>query len=91
MATIIIPVPLRKYTENAATFTVSEADTIGNSLISLTNQYPETRRFLMTQNGNIQSFVGVYVDEEDIKCLQGEGTRVEADTVISLIPSIIEL
>ncbi|HEX8984464.1 MAG TPA: MoaD/ThiS family protein [Bryobacteraceae bacterium] len=87
MARILIPTPLRQYAGNKDAVDLNGA-TVGELLGSLTRQYDELRRHLYTGEGKLRSFVNIYVNDEDIRHLQKEATRVaEADT-ISIVPSI---
>ena len=88
MATrVLIPTPLRAYTERKDTVLL-EGGTVGELLLALAATYSPLKRHLYDDAGGLRSFVNVYVNDEDIRYLQKEQTRVtEADTV-SIIPSI---
>lgn len=88
MAKIIIPTPLRKFTGNQASFETPEAGSVNSTITALTEQYPDIKRHLIDNNGNLRAFVRVYVGDEDINALDGANTAVAADTVISIIPAI---
>jgi len=87
MATIIIPTPLRKFTNNTAKLQIPSG-TIGSSIKELTTNFPELKRHLLDDTGNIRSFVNIFVGDEDIRDLQQENTVVKDDTVVSIIPAI---
>lgn len=87
MAKLIIPTPLRKFTNNQATVE-THGDTVLASIKELTAQYPELKQHVLDQQGNIRSFVRIYVGDDDIKSLNQENTKVQQDTVISIIPAI---
>lgn len=87
MAKLIIPTPLRKFTNNQASIE-TQGDTVLTSIQELTAQYPELKQHVLDQQGNIRSFVRIYVGDDDIKALNQEHTKVEQDTVISIIPAI---
>ena len=87
MATIIIPTPLRKFTKNTSRLSVSASD-IHGSIQELTRHYPDLRKHLLSENGQIRSFVNIFVENEDIRDLEQERTRVHENTVISIIPAI---
>jgi sulfur-carrier protein adenylyltransferase/sulfurtransferase len=85
--TILIPTPLRPYVGGQDTVAV-EGGTVGELLARLTTQHAELRPHLFTGDGRLRSFVNVYVNDEDIRHLQREETKVgDADTV-SIIPSV---
>jgi molybdopterin synthase sulfur carrier subunit len=87
MATVIIPTPLRKFTQNASRLKV-EASDIGNAVRELTEQFPELKKHLLDDQGLIRSYVNIFVGEEDIRNLHQEQTAVNADSVVSIVPAI---
>ncbi|MDF2192175.1 MoaD/ThiS family protein [Paraflavitalea sp. CAU 1676] len=87
MATVIIPTPLRKFTNNTARLNI-QADTIENTVSELTLNFPELKKHLLDDKGQIRSFVNIFVGNDDIRNLQQEKTPVQSDTVISIVPAI---
>lgn len=87
MATIIIPTPLRKFTNNTAKLQIATG-TIESSIKELTTNFPELKRHLLDEKGQIRTFVNIFVGDEDIRDLQQEKTEVRDDTVVSIIPAI---
>lgn len=87
MATVIIPTPLRKFTNNTARLDI-KADTIENTVNELTLNFPELKKHLLDEKGQIRSFVNIFVGNNDIRDLQQEKTPVQSDTVISIVPAI---
>ncbi len=87
MAKIIIPTPLRKFTNNEANIETS-GDTVLASVEDLANKYPDLKKHLFDDDGAIRKFIRIYVGDEDISALNNENTNVAADTVISIIPAI---
>lgn len=84
---VIIPTPLRQYTEKRDTIEVS-GGTVGEALSGLTAQYGGLRKHLYTDEGKLRSFVNVYLNDEDIRYLQKDQTKVNDNDVISIVPSI---
>ena len=87
MATIIIPTPLRKFTNNTARLQIS-GGTVSESINELTSNFPDLKKHLLDDKGQIRSFVNIFVGDEDIRDLQQENTVVNEDTVVSIIPAI---
>jgi sulfur-carrier protein len=87
MATIIIPTPLRKFTNNTARLDI-QADTIAKTVDELTLNFPDLKKHLLDDNGQIRSFVNIFVGNDDIRNLQHGDTVVKSDTVISIVPAI---
>jgi adenylyltransferase/sulfurtransferase len=86
MPTIRIPTPLRQYTENQSAVDVQGA-TAGDALKRLAQSYPQLQQHLF-EDGRLRSFVNVYLNEEDIRYLDGEETTLEDDDTLMIIPSI---
>lgn len=86
MPTIRIPTPLRQYAGDESSVRV-EGDTAGAALDQLAETYPELRQHLF-ENGKLRTFVNVYLNEEDIRYLNGEDTSLEEEDTLMIIPSI---
>jgi molybdopterin converting factor small subunit len=84
---VIIPTPLRQYTEKRDTIEVS-GGTVAEALSGLTAQYAALRKHLYTDEGKLRSFVNVYLNDEDIRYLQKDQTKLSDNDVISIVPSI---
>ena len=87
MARIIIPTPLRKFTNNQSTIDVEAID-IRESITALSSLYPDLKKQLLDDSGAIRQFVRIYLGDEDIKVLNNEQTPVTQDAVISIVPAI---
>jgi molybdopterin converting factor small subunit len=87
MATVIIPTPLRKFTNNTAKLNIN-AGNVQDVVNDLSLNFPELKRHLLDENGKIRSFVNVFVGDDDIRDLQQENTSVKDDSVISIVPAI---
>ena len=88
MATkILIPTPLRQYTDKEDVLEL-EGNTVGELLQNLTQRYSALKKHLYSEDGKLRSFVNVFVNEEDIRYLQKEATKVTEKDVVSIVPSI---
>ncbi len=87
MATIIIPTPLRKYTNRESKIKVHGA-TVKESILNLVRDFPDIKKNLLEENNQIRNYVNIFVGEEDIRNLQQENTPVTDHSVISIIPAI---
>jgi molybdopterin converting factor small subunit len=84
---VLIPTPLRKFTNNAETVSV-EAENVGALLKALDTAYPGLGKPLLDDTGAPRKFVNLYKNGEDIRFLQGvETTLVDGDEV-SIVPAI---
>jgi molybdopterin/thiamine biosynthesis adenylyltransferase/rhodanese-related sulfurtransferase/molybdopterin converting factor small subunit len=87
MATVIIPTPLRKFTNNTARLQVGSG-TVHSTFEELIRNFPDLKKHLLDEGGNIRSYVNIFIGNDDIRDLQQEKTPVKDDTVISIIPAI---
>jgi molybdopterin/thiamine biosynthesis adenylyltransferase/rhodanese-related sulfurtransferase/molybdopterin converting factor small subunit len=87
MAKILIPTPLRPYTDKQDAVDAS-GTTVGELLADLTRKHGGLKAHLYNEQGKLRSFVNIYVNDEDIRYLQKEQTTVKADDTISIIPSV---
>lgn len=85
--TIHIPTPLRRFAGEAGEVQV-EGATVAEAMRSLTEQHPALRRHLYTDDGALRSFVNIFVNDEDVRHLDREGTRLASGDTLSIIPSI---
>lgn len=84
---VMIPTPLRQYTEKLDTVEL-EARTVAEALSGLTVKYDGLRKHLYNDEGKLRSFVNIYLNDEDIRYLQKDKTPVSPNDVISIVPSI---
>lgn len=83
MSTVRVPPVLRPHTGGARDVE-ARGSTVREVLDSLADAYPALRGQLF-ENGNLQRYVNVYVNDQDIQYLRKLDTPVsDADTVIIL-------
>jgi molybdopterin synthase sulfur carrier subunit len=87
MAKIIIPSPLRKFTDNLSTVETS-ANTVEAAINELTIKHSSLKKHILDTEGKIRSFIRIYVGEDDINTLNQGQTSIAQDTVISIVPAI---
>jgi sulfur-carrier protein len=82
--TIKVPPVLRPQTDGEAEVTV-EGSTVADVLSALAERYPSTRDQLFSPEGNLNRYVNVYLNDEDVRVLDGLDTSTrESDTVVIL-------
>jgi molybdopterin synthase sulfur carrier subunit len=84
---VLIPTPLRNLTGNAAEVSV-EAANVGALIQALDAAHPGLKERLCDEGGKLRRFVNVYLNEEDIRFLQGEATALKAGDEVSIVPAI---
>jgi MoaD family protein len=84
MATVRIPPVLRPQTGGQAEVEAQGAN-VGEVLRALTAAHPETEPQLFSSDGDLNRYVNVYLNDEDVRVLDGLETSVsDADTVVIL-------
>lgn len=87
MATVLVPTPLRRLTGGQGKLTV-EGDTIGALIQTLEKQYPGIAEKVLDGEGNVKRFINVFVNESEIRTLQGLATAVKASDQVSIVPAM---
>jgi sulfur-carrier protein adenylyltransferase/sulfurtransferase len=87
MAKILIPTALRQFTGQQDAVEVS-GSTVGEALQALTEKFPDVRKNLFNDQGKLRSFVNVYVNDEDVRYLDKDATKLGAGDTVSIVPSI---
>ena len=84
MSTIKIPPVLRGSVGGEKQVQASGGD-VGEVLRSLASQHPATESQLFSEDGELNRYVNVYLNDEDVRVLQGLDTGVsESDTIVIL-------
>ena len=82
-----IPTPLMKLTDNQSEVS-AEGETISDIIDNLENQFNGIKERICAENGAPRRFINIYINEEDIRFLEGEKTVVKDGDEISIIPAI---
>ena len=85
--TLQIPTPLRAFTDGNPTVTV-HGDTVGAAIADLVEQYPDLKKHLYNDEGTLRSFVNLYVNDDDIRYLDGPATKLGTDDELSIVPAV---
>jgi molybdopterin synthase sulfur carrier subunit len=82
-----IPTPLRTITKGSAEVQ-AKGDTVADLVENLESQFPGLRERLVDDGGEIRRFINIYVNEEDIRFLQGKTTTLKDGDQVSIVPAI---
>ncbi len=85
--TVRIPTPLRNLTKDQSDIQI-EAATIRELLDNIEEQYPGIKDRLMDEHGELRRFVNVYVNEEDIRFLDGIKTDLSSGDKVAIVPAV---
>lgn len=85
--TVRIPTPLRKFTQDLADVEI-EGRSVGEVIDNLEAKHPGIKERMVDESGAIRRFVNVYVNEEDIRFLDGPDTPVKDGDQVTIVPAI---
>ncbi len=87
MSAVRIPAVLRPAVGGQKDVDV-DGSTVGEVIEGLVGRYPSLRDQLLTGEGELNRFVNVYVNGQDVRYLDGLGTRLEPRDEVRLLPAM---
>jgi len=87
MPILQIPSPLRSYT-NGLGEVVVKGHTVSEAMLDFVRIYPNLQPHLYDKNGTLRSYVNLFVNDANVKTLQGLDTPLREGDHLRLIPSI---
>ena len=85
--TVKIPTQLRTLTDGASEVQATGA-TVGALIDDLERNHPGIRERIVDETGALRRFVNIYLDDEDVRFLQGIDTELADSSKISIIPAV---
>jgi molybdopterin converting factor small subunit len=87
MATLLIPTPLRRVTGGQSKLTVDGSD-VGSVLQAVDAQYPGLADKVLDGDGNVKRFINIFLNDDEIRTLQGLETPVREQDKVSIVPAM---
>ena len=87
MATVFIPSSLRRYTAGQSKAKVN-GSTVNELMENLEQQYPGVKSRLCDESGQIKRYVNVFINDEEIRALQGADSPVSEKDEVSIVPAM---
>jgi sulfur-carrier protein len=87
MATIRIP-PVLRPSVGGEREVSADGSSVGDVLRSLADAHPETQDQLFGSDGDLNRYVNVYLNDEDVRVLDGLDTSVGASDVLVILPAM---
>ena len=87
MTKVLIPGALRAFTKNQSAVEISGKN-VKEILGNFAEQFPDARRHIFDDKGNLRNFVNVFLNDEDVRFQQQERTPVNDADVISIVPAV---
>ena len=87
MALIKIP-PVLRSSVGGEKEIQADGGSIGDVLRSLADQHPSTQGQLFSEDGQLNRYVNVYLNDEDVRVLDGLNTTVGASDTLVILPAM---
>jgi molybdopterin converting factor small subunit len=87
MATVYIPTPLRKFTNNKSQIVLGSG-TVASLFSELEGSCPGVKAHLYNADGTIKRYINIFVNGKDIRNLAGPETVVEDRDEIYIVPAM---
>ena len=87
MPSVKIPPVLRQHTGGNTDVDVAGAN-VGEVLQALVDQHPDTKAQLFSEDGELNRFVNVYLNDEDVRVLDGLETAVKDSDTVMILPAM---
>lgn len=82
-----IPQPLQKLTGGKELVEASGAN-VKSLIDDLEKNFPGMKGRICDDSGRVRRFINIYINEEDIRFLQGDATELKDGDEVSIIPAI---
>lgn len=82
-----IPTPLLSLTGGQREVE-AEGSNVLDLIEDLEKRYPGLKERLCDEGGNLRRFINFFVNDEDIRFLEGEKTPLKEGDVVSIVPAI---
>jgi MoaD family protein len=87
MPSLRIPTPLRTYAEGQSEIEL-QGSTVNDVMDDLVAKHPALRPHLFNGDGQLRPFVNLFLNEDNVRDLQGMDTPLNEGDRLMLIPSI---
>jgi sulfur-carrier protein len=87
MATVKIPPVLRPSVSGMSEVEV-EGSTVGEVLRALAGMHPDTQGQLFSDEGQLNRYVNIYVNDEDVRVQEGLDTGVRPSDTVVILPAM---
>jgi sulfur-carrier protein len=87
MATVKIPPVLRPSVGGEKELS-AQGDSVGEILRAVAETHAETRSQLFSADGELNRYVNVYLNDEDVRVLDGLETAVGPDDTLVILPAM---
>jgi molybdopterin synthase sulfur carrier subunit len=79
---------LKDYTGESVDLEVQGAKDVLDVIVQLDARVPNIKDRILDEHDRTRRYINIYVNEEDIRDLEGESTKTEDGDVIYILPSV---
>ncbi len=87
MPTVKIP-PVLRASVGGSKELQSNGSSVGEVLRAIADSHPSTRAQLFAADGTLNRYVNVYLNDEDVRVLDGLGTAVSENDTLVILPAM---
>jgi molybdopterin converting factor small subunit len=87
MATVRIP-PVLRPSVGGEKEVAADGESVGDVLRALANAHPQTQSQLFSGEGDLNRYVNVYLNDEDVRVLEGLETAVGPTDTLVILPAM---
>ncbi|HEX8073872.1 MAG TPA: ubiquitin-like small modifier protein 1 [Thermoleophilaceae bacterium] len=87
MSTVKIP-PVLRASVGGEKEVSADGGSVGEVLRALAREHPDTERQLFSEDGRLNRYVNVYLNDEDVRVLEGLETPVGASDTLVILPAM---
>ena len=84
---VSIPTALRQFADGKDTVELSGSN-VGEVLGQLAEGYPELKRHLFSEEGQVRNFVNVFVNDENMRDMDNQDTALKDGDELLIVPAI---
>ena len=84
---VVLPTAFTRHTDGRKQFDSSAANLPG-LLSEIDTEFPALSTQIKDENGKLRKFINIYINDEDIRFLGGDGYAFQEGDEVMLIPSI---
>lgn len=86
MPTVILPLGLNHFNPNQKQ--IVSGNTVLEAITNLVNDWPAAKPYLLQGKNKLTTFVNFYLNETDIRMLEGENTPIQELDILKIIPAL---
>ena len=87
MSIVKVPPVLRNATGGAKEVD-ADGQNVGEVLRAVATEHPDTERQLFSEDGQLNRYVNVYLNDEDVRVLDGLDTPVQENDTVVILPAM---